>query len=161
MLSGTQFQALPARNLREARSALTAFMPHAIVLDILLSGEDAWTFLAEIKRSPETQHVPVAVITNVDDRAKGFSLGADAYCIKPIDRHTLLQTLTRLVEPERVRRILVVDDEDISRYVLRQHLTAPRRIVTRQPTAPKRCAWCRRNNLTSFVSISACRHRWV
>jgi CheY-like chemotaxis protein len=72
----------------------------------------------------------VAVITTVDDRAKGFSLGADAYDVKPIDRQTLLQTLTRLVEPERVRRVLLVDDEEISRYVLRQYLTAATHIVT-------------------------------
>src|SRR5262249_50133427 len=45
------------------------------------------------------------------------------------DRARLLETLARLVTPDEVRRILIVDDEEISRYVLRQHLWQPHVIV--------------------------------
>ena len=54
-----------------------------------------------------------------------MALGADAYCCKPVDRQRLVERLTRLTAPESVTRVLVVDDEEISRYVLRQHLMAP------------------------------------
>ncbi|MGD9765732.1 MAG: ATP-binding protein [Candidatus Binatia bacterium] len=130
MLSGTKFQLLAARTIREARDALATFRPRAIVLDILLHGEDAWGLLTELKRDPETDDIPVIVVTTVEDRQKGLALGAHAYCVKPADRHTLLQTLTRAVEPESVKRVLVVDDEEISRYVLCQHLAAPQRVIT-------------------------------
>ena len=70
------------------------------------------------------------VISTVDDHAKAMALGADAYCSKPVDRQMLLQTLTRLVEPDSVKRVLIVDDEEISRYVLRQHLLTPRLVVS-------------------------------
>jgi CheY-like chemotaxis protein len=69
-------------------------------------------------------------VSTVDDRGKGLALGADAYCIKPLDRHGLLQVLTRLTAPESVRRILIVDDEEIPRYVLRQHLMRPEHVLS-------------------------------
>src|SRR5262249_24494789 len=46
-----------------------------------------------------------------------------------IDRQTLQRELLRLVEPEDVKRVLVVDDEEIFRYVLRQHLVTPHHAV--------------------------------
>jgi signal transduction histidine kinase/CheY-like chemotaxis protein len=130
MLATSDFQVLPARTLRAARDALAAFRPRAIILDILLRGEDCWTFLAELKRRPDTHEIPVAIVSTVDDRSKALALGADASCVKPIDRQTLLQTLTTLVAPESMKRVLIVDDEEISRYVLRQHLMTPRHVIS-------------------------------
>ncbi len=122
MLADTNYQVLAAHNLREAREALEAFRPCAIVLDILLRGEDSWTLLAELKKRTETRDIPIAVISTVEDERKMLALGADAACVKPIDRGRLLETLTRLCEPESLRRVLIVDDDEVSRYVLRQQL---------------------------------------
>ena len=129
-LSGAGFQVLPARTLREAREALVAVRPRAIVLDIMLRGEDTWTFLAELKGRHETRDIPLVVVSTVDDERKGMALGADAYCLKPVDRQRLVQTLTRLTAPESVKRVLVVDDEEISRYLLRQNLAGPHHVVS-------------------------------
>jgi CheY-like chemotaxis protein len=129
MLAGSVFQPLPARTLREARLALDAFRPRAVVLDVLLRGEESWDFLVELKRRADTRDVPVMVVSTVEDRGKGLALGADAYCVKPIDRHTLLRHLLQLVRPADVRRVLVVDDEEIFRYVLRQHLLGPHHAI--------------------------------
>ncbi len=128
-LASAGYQLIPARTIREARDGLAAVRPRAIILDILLRGEHAWELLTDLKRREETRAIPVIVVSTVDDERKGLALGADAYCVKPIDRQRLLQTLTRLTAPDRIRRILVVDDEEISRYVLRQHLTAPEHVV--------------------------------
>ena len=141
-LSGSSFQMLPARTLREARSAMSTFRPRAMVLDVLLRGEDSWAFLAEVKRRDDTRDIPIVVVTTVDDERKGAALGADAYCVKPVDRHGLLHVLTRLTSPETIRRILIVDDEEIARYVLRQHLTAPRHVLSEATSGSEaiRCA---------------------
>jgi len=119
-LHGSRFGLVPARSIRQAHEAMKAVTPAAVILDILLRGEDAWTFLTEIKR--RVRPVPVLVVSTVEDEAKGIALGADAYVAKPIDRATLLGTLTRLVAPQTARRILVVDDDEVARYVLRQSL---------------------------------------
>src|SRR4029079_2247403 len=84
-LQGTQFRALPARNLREARHGLT-LRPKAIVLDILLVGDDTWTFLAELKRDVATCSTPTIVISQVEDEHKAIALGASAYSVKPVSR---------------------------------------------------------------------------
>ena len=129
-LAGSDFQMLTARTVQEARAAIDAFRPRAVVLDVLLRGEDTWELLAELKRRDDTRDIPIAVVSTVDDRGKGLALGADAYCVKPLDRQGLLQVLTRLTAPETVRRILIVDDEEIPRYVLRQHLMRPQHVLS-------------------------------
>ncbi|HSD11830.1 MAG TPA: ATP-binding protein [Candidatus Binatia bacterium] len=128
------FQAIPACSLREARAALGVVRPKAVVLDIRLRGEDAWSFIAELKRREDTAEVPVVIATTLEDERKGLALGADAYLVKPISRQRLVQTLTRLIAPERVKRVLVVDDEEISRYLLSQHLLAPNHLVSEAAT---------------------------
>jgi signal transduction histidine kinase/CheY-like chemotaxis protein len=129
MVAASEFQLLTAHSVRETHDALAAFRPRAIILDIALEGEDAWGLLTDLKRRGDGREIPVAVVTTVDDEGKALALGADLFVSKPVDRQRLLGVLTRLVAPETVRRVLVVDDEEISRYVLRQHLVSPRRVV--------------------------------
>ncbi len=128
-LAGSGFQVLPAYTVREAREALLAVRPRAVVLDVALRGEDTWELLMEIKRRDDTRDVPVLVVTNLEDERKAIALGADAYCRKPIERRRLVHLLTRLTAPHALRRILIVDDEEISRYVLRQHLMRPEHVI--------------------------------
>jgi signal transduction histidine kinase/DNA-binding response OmpR family regulator len=118
-LRGSRYQPVAARNLREARQLLQRVSPRAIVLDILLKGEDSWHYLGELKRDPSTAALPVLVATTVDDERKGLALGADAYCVKPLERATLLEKLDRLVD----RPVLVIDDDPASRYLLQKLLS--------------------------------------
>jgi signal transduction histidine kinase/DNA-binding response OmpR family regulator len=123
LLRGSPFQAVPARTLRDARSLMRSAGPKAVILDILLVGEDAWGFLAEAKRHDETKDVPVLVVTNVDDQRKAVALGADAYSAKPVLREWLIETLGALTG-RAAPKALIIDDEDASRYVLRTLLAA-------------------------------------
>jgi signal transduction histidine kinase/DNA-binding response OmpR family regulator len=124
ILKASPFQPLAARNLSEARQALSRFRPAAIILDIVLAEEHSWTFLGQLKHSPETQDLPVLVVSTLDDRAKGLSLGADVYAVKPIERAWLIETLARLTGVGRPRRVLLVDDQEAIRFVLMQFLSA-------------------------------------
>jgi signal transduction histidine kinase/CheY-like chemotaxis protein len=127
-LHGSEFQLLTARSLREARRLIRSARPRAIVLDIRLEGEDAWEYLAELKRDEGTRDIPLAVVSTVDDRRKGLMLGADVYGVKPIDRQWLLDTLRRLTAGSGAS-VLVVDDDEGARYVLKRLLaTLPCRI---------------------------------
>jgi len=117
-LQGTQFRALPARNLREARHGL-AMRPKAIVLDVLLIGDDTWAFLAELKRDLATRNTPILVVTQVEDQHKAIALGASAYSVKPASREWMVRTLTDLTTRWS---ILLIDDDEASRYVLARAL---------------------------------------
>ncbi|MEO6029365.1 MAG: ATP-binding protein [Candidatus Binatia bacterium] len=127
--AGSGFQMLPAYSVREAREGLASIRPRAVVLDIGLRGEDGWGLLMEIKRRDDLQGVPVLVVTTVEDERKALALGADGFFLKPVERRQLLHALTRLTAPHALRSILIVDDEEISRYVLRQHLMTPEHVI--------------------------------
>lgn len=118
-LKQTDFQLFPVRTVAEARRALTAIRPQAIILDILLQGEDTWRFLGRLKSEPNTKEIPVLVVTTTDDAQKGFALGADAYCVKPVDRQWLLKQLTERTRLVDHGHVLVIDDEEPSRYIVK------------------------------------------
>jgi CheY-like chemotaxis protein len=109
--------------LKEARQAVQLVKPAAVILDILLKGEDAWTYLAELRDDPATRKIPVLVVTAVADQHKAESLGADAYAVKPVEKRWLTAQLQRLTSKEPERKVLVVDDDELSRYLLRQFLS--------------------------------------
>jgi CheY-like chemotaxis protein len=115
--------------LREARRVLQQVRPAAIVLDILLVGEHAWQFLADLKQNERFCDLPVIVATTVDDQRKALALGADAYAMKPIHRDWLLDTLRQAVRSVGGKDILVIDDEEASRYILRHHLASTKRAI--------------------------------
>jgi len=117
-LKGTEFQVIPAQDLREARRALQEFKPIAIVLDVLLQGEHSWQLLQDLKQNPLTQAIPVLVVTVVGNENKALALGANAFNAKPIDRTWLLAQLRSTAAGE-VGSILIVDDDEISRYLVR------------------------------------------
>jgi signal transduction histidine kinase/DNA-binding response OmpR family regulator len=122
-LRGTRWQLLPARSLREARQALAQVTPAAIVLDIVLRGEDTWRLLAQLKEDEATRQVPVIVVSTIDDQRKGLALGADEYALKPVERQWLLERLEGLTSGGRaVRRALLIDDDADARYTLRRYL---------------------------------------
>jgi signal transduction histidine kinase/CheY-like chemotaxis protein len=95
-LRETDFRPVAARGIREAEEIWAAMKPAAVVLDIFLNGEDTWRWLAKIKSDEQRRNVPVIVATEVDDRRKGYALGADAYFVKPLFRDELVSTLQAL-----------------------------------------------------------------
>jgi signal transduction histidine kinase/CheY-like chemotaxis protein len=121
MLAGTRFQLIPARSVAAAAIALEAMTPSAIVMDLRLQGVDSWDAIARLKRQPGTKDIPLIVVSSFDDRQKGLGLGADAYGVKPIQRQWLLETLETLTPPKAVR-VLVIDDEEAARYIVRELL---------------------------------------
>ena len=129
---GSPYRAAIARTLPEARRLLDQIHPVAIVLDIRLAGEDkdSWAFIAEMRRRDDTRSLPLVVVSGIDDQAKGLALGADAYAIKPVHRAWLLGTLNRLLERGADRRVLVIDDDEIARYLVRNHLAGAPFVVT-------------------------------
>jgi len=104
--------------LRRARE----IRPAAITLDVVMPDLDGWTVLAALKGDPELADIPVIFVTILDEKTKGYSLGATDYLVKPIDRERLAQVLTRICGDRPSRRILLVEDDDTTRTVTRHAL---------------------------------------
>ena len=65
----------------------------AIVLDIRLPGMDGWQVLQDLKSDPATKDVPVIIVSIVDERTRGLSMGASEHLVKPVSREELLSSL--------------------------------------------------------------------
>jgi signal transduction histidine kinase/DNA-binding response OmpR family regulator len=119
-LRDTPFQGVLARSIYEAEQVLLRIRPRVIVLDIMLLGGDSWDFLVKMKTQVDGPAIPIVVITTVEDRHKGLALGADVYKVKPISAEWLVATLRALTSSDVQPRALVVDDDEMSRYLLKQ-----------------------------------------
>jgi signal transduction histidine kinase/CheY-like chemotaxis protein len=117
-LKGTGFQPIPARTLKQARLALEHFNPVAVVLDVLLNHENTWAFLSDLKGRAQTKQIPVYVVTMVENEHKARALGADDFHTKPLERQWLISRLEALATRSEQKTLLMIDDDEVSRYVL-------------------------------------------
>jgi signal transduction histidine kinase/DNA-binding response OmpR family regulator/HAMP domain-containing protein len=94
--------------------------PLAIVLDIIMPRQDGWSVLRKLKSDPELCDIPVILATVLAERELGLALGAVEYLTKPIDSERLIETIETLCNG--TRDVLVVDDDQVSRDLLRRIL---------------------------------------
>jgi signal transduction histidine kinase/CheY-like chemotaxis protein len=121
-LAKSIYQIIPARSLEQARQALEIVKPIAIILDILLEQEHAWSFISELKGNPATQPIPILVATVINNEKQAMALGADGFLIKPVDRLSFVSKLNTLVKRDKPQTLLLIDDDLVARYVLKQLL---------------------------------------
>jgi signal transduction histidine kinase/DNA-binding response OmpR family regulator len=133
--AGTRYQFLPARSLAQAQQAVDRLRPAAILLDIVMLGQEAWHFLLAQKHDEATADIPILVSSSTGDSRKALHLGADEYLSKPIDAAKLIASLDRVTGHGSVTRVLLVDDEEITRYLVRQLLPRGRFALTETATA--------------------------
>jgi signal transduction histidine kinase/CheY-like chemotaxis protein len=115
------FTVVTADGGREGLRLTRDLHPAAITLDVIMPDLDGWTVLAAIKGDPTLADIPVVLMTIIDEKNRGYSLGAADYMVKPVDRERLGAVLREIVGPGG-RSVLVVDDDDILRRGLIQGL---------------------------------------
>jgi signal transduction histidine kinase/DNA-binding response OmpR family regulator len=123
------FSVVTASGGREGLRLAREIRPAAITLDVMMPDLDGWTVLAALKGDPELAGIPVVLASIVDDRSRGYALGALEYMLKPIDRERLLEVLHRICLHDD-RRVLIVDDDDVLRTNIARALANDRWSVT-------------------------------
>jgi signal transduction histidine kinase/ActR/RegA family two-component response regulator len=96
-MQGTRYRPLCARNLAEAEQLWRNMQPRAVVLDIMLDGQESWPWLVKLKQHQTNRDVPVIVVSEMAEKQKGMALGADFYYVKPLLREDLLGALQQLI----------------------------------------------------------------
>jgi CheY-like chemotaxis protein len=116
-----QFHVTAAASGEEALRLARALRPDAITLDVLMPGMDGWAVLAALKADPALAAIPVVMLTIVDDRNLGLTLGAAEYLTKPVDREALAGILRKYHPASGVagngaagRTVLVVAADDLA-----------------------------------------------
>ncbi|MCF8468358.1 MAG: response regulator [Sneathiella sp.] len=94
--------------------------PALITLDVIMPEKDGWTLLQDLKDDPELADIPVLMVSIVDDKHKGFSLGVADYMTKPVDRKRLLTLLERYKLDGSGGNVLIVEDEGSTRQLMRR-----------------------------------------
>ena len=64
-----------------------------LVLDVMMPGMDGFEVCRQLRKNPETTHLPVILVTALDqpsDRVRGLEAGADDFLTKPIDEIALV-----------------------------------------------------------------------
>jgi PAS domain S-box-containing protein len=103
--------------------------PDAITLDVIMPGMDGWAVLSTLKADPDLAEIPVILLSFVGNKSLGFALGASDYLTKPVDGKRLVALLNKyrrdqdgVAANSLPCQILVVEDDDASRKILRRIL---------------------------------------
>ncbi|MBE7175026.1 MAG: response regulator [Mucilaginibacter polytrichastri] len=89
--------------------------PLAVILDIMLPGQDGWTIIRKLKSDPQTSHIPVHMMSAGDTTKTAVEkAGALSFLKKPVDKESL-DNLFRQFAPE-IRdengKILLIEDHE-------------------------------------------------
>ena len=92
--------------------------PTAITLDVMMPEMDGWSVLRALKADPELRAIPVIMLSMINDRKRGYSLGAVDCLTKPVDRELLHRALSHYHNPDDVSSVLLIEDDIETRNVM-------------------------------------------
>jgi CheY-like chemotaxis protein len=72
--------------------------------------------LAELKADEALNDIPVVMVSMLDDKSAGYTLGATSYLTKPVDRDALVAAINR--HHGASGSVLVVEDDDDTRSMM-------------------------------------------
>jgi DNA-binding response OmpR family regulator len=99
--------------------------PAAVTMDIVMKPINGWQVLTALKSDRRTAHIPVIVVTIVDQPSTGALLGADEYVVKPVEKLVLLASVDRCLSRSArsgPRTILIVEDHPPTREFIAESL---------------------------------------
>ncbi|MDZ4778321.1 MAG: PleD family two-component system response regulator [Alphaproteobacteria bacterium] len=111
-LGAEYYDVITASRGEEALLKAWREQPDIILLDVMMPGMDGFETCRRLKADPETRHIPVVMVTALDqreDRLRGLAEGAEDFLSKPFDDVQLLSRVRSLA------RLKVVIDELRSR----------------------------------------------
>lgn len=109
MLSGQGYNLALAASGAEALALAAAAPPDLILLDLMMPDIDGFQVCRTLRADPHTAHVPVLIVTALDDRASrlaGLEAGCDDFLTKPVDLLELRARARTIVKLNRFRLLL-------------------------------------------------------
>ncbi len=147
------FDAILTHSAGEGLAAVRSYRVSAVLLDMNLPDRTGLTVLDELKRNPDTRHIPVHVVSVADYSQEALSRGAIGYALKPVDRQQLLDALQKLTSrlTQGLRRVLVVEDDSRQRDSIEKLLGADGVEITTAASAGDALAHLQRTTFDCMV----------
>ncbi len=115
-LSAAGYEVLQAADGVAALQLARQAHPDLVILDVMMPGITGFDVITALRSDEGIAHIPVAILSVLEDRSQGFRLGADAYLTKPLDVDLLLSTISRLLKRaargEGYKKVLVIDENN-------------------------------------------------
>ncbi len=95
-LENAGFRVLLANSGTKALEIAASEHPDLILLDVRMPGLDGYETCIQLKAAPQTQHIPVLMITALEDeetKARGREAGAADFVPKPFDLDQMLHQI--------------------------------------------------------------------
>ena len=121
-LEKQDFSILQAKTGEDGLKLAAEHMPDVITLDVMMPEMDGWEVLAALQGNERTKNIPVIMLTMADEPDIGYSLGATDYLTKPVDWAELSTILNNHQIESDSQSILIVEDDEITRDMLRKSL---------------------------------------
>ena len=121
-LTSEGFTVQTASDGEEGLRLARVLKPVAITLDVMMPDMDGWTVLSRLKSEPEISNIPVIMLTMMDDKKRGYALGAANYITKPTDCKRLAQMLKKYSCANPPCPVLLVEERSTRRDMIRTML---------------------------------------
>lgn len=146
------YETVTAQQGKDAISLAERYLPDIILLDVMLPGMSGYEVCRELKENTKTQHIPVVMITvlnDIADRIHGYKIGADQFLVKPVDYnelHAILDSLfgKKSMFDEMESRGTVIESRNV---LLKQCLPSEAVVV-----ADRKFHYCRK--LCDYLNLS-------
>jgi len=105
---------LESSNGEDGLALATRYMPDLILLDLMLPGMDGLSVCRRLKSSPDTQMIPIIMLTARSDESDiviGLEMGANDYITKPFSRKVLtarIRAQLRIIEQQNQSSVLQI-----------------------------------------------------
>ena len=98
-LTAAYFEVITCDNGPEAIEICKQDQCDIVLLDVMMPDMDGFEVCQQLKQEPETMHIPVIMVTALDqpaDRLKGLNVGADDFLTKPVNDIALITRVRSL-----------------------------------------------------------------
>jgi CheY-like chemotaxis protein/CHASE3 domain sensor protein len=147
------FQCIVALTAGDGVAAAQTYHPKAVLLDMNLPDHSGLGVLDQLKRNPQTRHIPVHVVSVADYSQEALAMGALGYALKPVQREELIDALKRLEAKfsQSQRHVLVLEDDERQRESIAQLLATDDVQITAVRTAAEALAQLRATTFDCMV----------
>jgi PAS domain S-box-containing protein len=113
LLESQGYHVLTAASGGEAIDRAIHHHPAVILLNLIMPEMDGWQTLARLKQHPETQHIPVIILSGLTpDAQQTPSQTIQQWIVKPPDPQVLLEALENaLARPQQPIKVLIIEDD--------------------------------------------------